>query len=374
MSFRFTVNGIEQKNWISASFYRSIDDLCGKFTFRTSFRPEYPILRNDVIRIFIDGTLKLTGYQDRLEGTRTSKSKDRMLNGRDLTQDLVDSNVPAAAANQEGGTLKSLAETVIRELGMPIRVYEDLDEPLAPFEYFAEDGDTEACAIDDKAFDFLKSFARKRQAYLITAPTGDLVIYRPNDRSKISNPLLIDTGLENRDVKEATFVKDFASEYASITCGSQDELLYSTGEEDDTSIIGTVEVPGVRPSRQRSIISEEAFSVEECVTRATEEANILKMKSESYRCLVNGTLNPDGDPWEIGQHVQIIDDEFGVRGAYMLKSYTMSLDLQRGSTTSLVFARPTSYQPFADVPGYSKRKTKFVPEEVDATDAADGIM
>jgi prophage tail gpP-like protein len=369
--FRITVNGREQKNWLSVSLSRSIDELCGQFSFRTSFRPEYPILRNDVIQIYIDGELKLTGYQDRLEGLRTARSKTRSINGRDLTQDIVDSNVPAEAANQEGGTLKELAEIVVKALGMKIRVLEDIDEALEPFESFSDEGDTEACAIDDKAFDFLKSFARKRQAYLITSPAGDLVIYRPNDRTKISNQLLVDTSLENQYVREVTFTKDFASEFSKITCGSQDELLHSTGAEDDTSIIGEVEVPGIRQSRQRQIISEEAFAVEECVTRATEEANILKMRSQTYQCKVDGTLNPDGNPWEIGQHVQIVDAEFGVRGAYMLKSYSMSLDLQGGSSTVLTFVRPTSYQPFADVPAYSKRKTKFEPEQVDATTAAD---
>lgn len=373
MSFGFFVNGKEQKNWTSAAFFRSIDELCGKFTFVTSFLPNAPILRNDLIELYVDGKLKLTGYQDSLSGNRTVSSKIRTIMGRDITQDLVDSSVPIDALDLEGGTLKTLAEEIIKGLGMDIKVIEDLDAPLAPFEtFYDQDGggegeeDIESSPIDQTAFDYLMSFARKRQVYLITSPSGNLVIFRANDRSKIAVPLNVKNMMKNQLVAEASFKKDFAAGFAKITCASQETLQYSLQEEDAANQVATVTIPGIRPSRQRAIVAEEAMDVDECRARAVEEANILKMKSEEYSCTVTGTNAPDGTQWEIGQQIEIIDEEFGASGIFLLKSYTMSLDLERGTQTELVFTRPSSYQQYTEVPPHIERKSKFDPEQITA--------
>lgn len=364
--FRLTVNGQDKLNFLSGSLSRSIDNMCGEFRFTTSFRPSERIEKNDLIQIYINDTLKLSGFQDILGGDRTVNTKTRLISGRDVTQDLVDSNVPPSAANSEGGTLKGLVEKVVAALGLPISVIEDLEVPLEPFESF-EDEDIESSALDQFAFTFLSSFARKRQVYLITDPGGNIVIFRPNDKTKLPSILNIDNMWSNKLVQESSFRKYYNKEFAKITCGSQESLVDSSQDIEGVDIIGVVDIDGVRPSRQRQIIAEEAMNNDECIKRATEEANILKMASEEYVCTVQGVTSPDGTVWEIGQQINIVDSDFGIRGMYLLKAYTMSLDLNGGTATRLNFTRPSSYQPFVEVPNYIARKSVFEPESVGIT-------
>lgn len=359
--FEIRVNGVKFMNWISASVGRSIDNLCGSFSFTTSTQLNFPIGANDLVQIYVNDTLKLTGYPDTFNGGKSKYGHDITISGRDITQDIVDSNVPAEAANLEGGTLKELIESVINGLGITnIKVIEQVEEEIAPFETFLNEDEIEQSAIDQKAFDFLRSFAHKRQVYLITDPEGNIVIFRPNRNNLLNGTLNVNSAWVNDLVLSTNWENSPKDKFAIISCGSQENLQYSSLDEDSANVLGIATVDGVRLSRRRNIVAEESMFTEECKLRAEQEANILNMKSKRYICELTGVQSPDGTQWEIGQHINVIDRDVPVSGILLIKSYSMGLTLDGGSRTALTFTQPSSYKTIPQEPLDEKRKLVFI--------------
>jgi len=359
MSFSIFVNGQPFIIWETATLRRSIDDNCGSFKFTNSSTvpgQPYPVKEGDLVGIKINGILKLTGYVDGVSTISDSDQHTVTVIGRDTTADIIDSSVPNSAKVIEGPiTLKSMMQKVIAGLKANIAVIDDID----PDEF--TDKDLQAASSGGNAMDFLVSFSRKRQVYLVSDGDNSLVIFSPGE-STSSTSLIRKVNNQTNNVKSSSSRFSSQGRYNKVVCTSADNFGNNASADysvDGTSRTGESIDSGVRESRYLEIQAEETMGDIECTQRANEEVNLRRARGNEYTAKVAGYAQSSGALWDFGQLVNVDDEYANVRGQLLIRAVEMFSSIQGGSTTSILCASPDAYNVVGAVTrGYS-RKSSF---------------
>lgn len=341
-NFEIRVNRRIFTLWEDASYNRSLDYLCGSFSFSTTDKSPlpYPVKKGDEVEISINGSTVLSGFVEKIsiKGSLSGTSVD--VSGRDKTADIVDSSVPEGAKNNEGSfSLSSLCSAVISGLGVSVGIVDD-SGGIEPF----TEKDLQAASSGSNAFDFLNNFARKRQVYLITSPGGDMILYRPGGR-------FASTVIRNEQNNRLNNVLSWSCEnsdeqrYNQYKVKSQDNIGFDKDANSDNEGMqrkGIAFDDDIRNTRYLEIIGEESMKDTEAKDRADEEANLRRARGFSYGAELAGITQDNGELWQIGQLVEIRDYRSGVYGYYLAKDIEIKQGLD-GSYTSLTLVEPDAY-------------------------------
>lgn len=360
MSFEIRINGIPFALWKSATVQRSIDANAGAFRFSGSTSAPvgvYPVKAGDFVEILINSERKIAGFVDEVSGSHDDASHTVEVRGRDNTADLIDSSVPDAAKVTEGPvSLKSLIETAVSVLGAKISVSSN----VSGLSDFTTD-DLQAAASGQGCMDYLVSFARKRQVYLVPDGAGGLIIYRPDRSNTASSPIRHMQGDSNNNVLTYSFNQSQQNRFNQYFCRSQDNFGFNPLAEyfgDGVDRNAAVTDSQIRPSRYLEIQAEETMNAQDCAKRAAEEANIRRAMGTEYTVSVAGSTQSDGTLWDFGKFVTVADDYAGVNGIHLIKSVEYAVDIQSGTRTQLVLVSPDAYQVTAEPTAESKRSAR----------------
>lgn len=339
-----TINGTPYALFKTITVSRSLDNASGSFMITTSSNaPDtFPINRGDVISISVDGVSKLYGFIDEINISGDNESHSISFPGRDNTCDLIDSSVPdGAKVIEEQISLKSMCEKVISELGIQMQVEDNSGQT----NIFTEE-DLQAAESGDAAIDYLQSYARKKQVFLIPSGDGKLIIYRPGQ--EVATTDLIHRYNDNRNnVKSYNVRQSQQARFNQYYVRSQDNYGFFDDADygvDGTKRTGIVTDDSIRTGRYLEIVAEESMDDETCLARAKEEANIRRARSTSYSCVVAGTSMADGTPWDIGQTVTVNDEIANVRGSFIIRSVEYSQSSDAGTQTSITCAPIDAYK------------------------------
>jgi prophage tail gpP-like protein len=354
------INGKLFINWESINIRRSIDDNSSFYNFMSSTTApaDYPVKAGDFAQIYINETSVCFGFVDKVTSSGAKNTGQGVtISGRDNTQDLIDSSVPDSVKNLEGPlTLTQLCEKVIAALQATIKVTKnfELEEFSEETNFVADSG--------KKCMDFLVSFARKRQAYLIADGNGQLVIYRPvfsTEPTKIlnekNNPL--------NNIISWSVMLSHEERFNQYVVRSQDNFgfdFFADYKEDGIDRTGAAVDDEIRASRYIEIQAPETENEEETQQTSVELLNIRTANSTEYTCVLAGLTQSNGKVWNFGQFVQISDDYAGIKGLYMIKSVNYSLSLTDGATVTLTCVPSGAYQ-VIEPSETQKRKTQQAP-------------
>lgn len=363
--FQIRVRGKNYGSWESAKVSRTIDNLCGEFVFESSIKTDFPIDEGDRVDIITGGQVKLTGYVDTITASGNESTGDKIrVEGRDITEDIVDSSVPPSAKNLKSGTLKEMVEKIIYALGIiNIKVLERVTPKIEPFKEFAFGQLAESASAAQYCFDFLRDFARKRQVYLITSSDGNVIIFRPDlTKSPVGTLTRLKNGGKKNNVKSYSWFKSTRGQYGFINVTGQADLLATAFTEEAAGINKGISVPGIRPSRYLEILTEESMQSIDIDKRAQEEINIRKTKARWYKGITNGFTAATGDQYEIGQKIEINDEFARMKGVFLISSYDTIVDLRQGIRTILTCVEPDGYQAVASSPNFLKNQFSMFEE------------
>ena len=348
MTFEIKVNGQNFELWETASLKRSIDTNTGVFRFTSSTEEmgSYPIQQEDSIQIILNGRCMLTGFVDAINVNGDSRNHIITVQGRDNTADLIDSSVPDAA--KQINTPISVADfctNVITSLGANINVIDTVGDLITPF------SDDVQISADSgkKCMEYLVDFARKRQVYLIPDGLGSLAVFRPNEAALSGTRLIHRRNDPQNNIKKYNFTSNNSQRYNTYRITSQDNFSFPssdyTGDGDQNGVdrSGNATDEQIRASRYLEFQGEETMPTDETVDRAEEESNIRRARAFQYEATVQGITQNNGDLWDIGIRVPIEDQINGVQGIYLIRQVEYTSDLDSGTETKLVFARPESY-------------------------------
>lgn len=366
--FEISINSKVFGNWKTAEVTRTLDESTGKFRFTSTDTSllQYPVRAGDAVQILIDGQPVLTGFCEVVTSAEAMGSHDITVAGRDNTCDIIDSSMPDAVKSLTGPlSMKALAEKVIAALGANIKVVDAIKKIKKPnadgsfsevdgIEKFSKDEPLGA-ASGKRCMVYLTSFARKRQVYLITDGTGQLIIFRPSE-TKLQGSLT-----SGRNIKSSNVTYNHAQRFNQHIVRAQADLLdiaTSILDGDPFNVQGTAIDKQIRPSRHFEIQAEETMSKSEADNRAVEELNIRKARSEVYTAIVaNNPLRSEKLLWDIGQLVKVDDESVGIQGFYIIRSVSHKTDRQGGTLTTLTMAPPEAYN--VRIPnGGDRRKAK----------------
>ncbi len=354
-------NGIAYTMWESATFNRSLDANCGQFSITSSnpFSPAYPLRVGDRVQIIINGISVINGFVDKINASGSLEGHRLNIAGRDKVSDLIDSSVPDSVKSIKGPiSLKAMAERIIAALGAKIKVI----DASGGIENFGAD-DLQAAESGQKCMDFLVSFARKRQVYLITNGNGDLVIFKPQNQKVRTQLLHLHDGANN-NVKTADLELDISARFNKYVVRTQSNTAADPSAGYDAksvSVTGTAIDPEIRSSRYLEIQGEQSMTAGEGTERAKEESNLRRAKGLTYTATLYGDSQNDGSPWDIGFLVDAFDDYNGVRGELLMFAIATTIDLSGGSETTVGCSPADAYRAKAKPSRKTRRKSKEDP-------------
>lgn len=342
MSLGIKLNGAEYTNFISARVSRSIDVLTSAFSFTSSANANslFPIRAGDRVEITADGLTVCNGFVDELAVNYASNEHLITVSGRGILADLIDSTVGATKEFVGGVSLSSIARTVLDDIGLnSVRILNS----AGTVANFTADEMTSA-EVGQGAFEFLESFARKRQVFLNETSDGDLSLSRG---TTVTAPIELQStkATATNNIKSANVRIDHKNRYNTYTVQSQLNPLFqdeaiTPAETTDQS--GSATDSLIRSTRQLELNAEESQDSTGSGKRATWEANIRRARSFTYTATIYGHTH-GGSIIEPNTRIKVVDNFCNIDAQLLIRSVDLVFDLDNGSITTLQCAPKDAY-------------------------------
>lgn len=266
------------------------------------------------IEVYRDNVKDFTGYIDDISDSEDRSSHDIEFRARSMIADLLDSSVPENARNLEGvSNYAELVQLCVDGLGFgnTIKV---IDEVGAKF---ADPEKIKAAETGDSCESFLTENARIVNVFLGDNGDGNIFIRKPSGKLKtiIQNV----PGADNNNVKSSNVKIDYTQRFYKYTVHSNSSLASDDADVDSLNNEGSAFDNEIRKTRVLDITAKEPMTSEECKRAAEEEANIRRARSFSYSAEIAG-FSANGELWEAGPNVKVIDTVKGISGIFLLNS------------------------------------------------------
>lgn len=318
---------------------RTIDGVCGEFSITMS-RPadnKKPFKAGDVIDIQLEGSQVMRGKVYSVDVEGDAFDDYIAISGRDITGDLVDSTVPdSAKVTSDGANIFDIAGKIIQAKGMSkvIKVVNSTGGAVAPF----TKEEIVSCEIGDTVIEFLMKYCRKRQIFLNTSASGNLVFFKA-DGSTTGNRVINNFKNNNNNVTDYKAKFGLAERFYKYTCKTQASSGWDNGGVDSEATVFDTDVDTFR---EMEFKLEEGFSgSDECKDRAAEESNVRRARAFDYTVTVVGFK--DKSLWGVNQLVNVFDDRSGVQGEFLISGIEYKIDNREGTTTKLIITNKDAY-------------------------------
>ncbi len=353
------VDGVQYTNFTEATVDIRLDALTNTFSF-DAVAPNgepLPFKGGEECKVIVDGETQLTGFIEIVAVIYDGGDHTIRIQGRDKTADLLDSTIDTIDdLRGDNLTLKSVIEKVIDQLGLSIKVIDQ----VTPKPFSATE-DIASPEPGDNAFAFIEKYARKRQVLLTSDSDGNIVI-ATNSGQDADGAVQHIIGADDNNVIRSSFSFDTTGRFNAYKAASglNPVALNQAGDSDLASLVnqgGGVFDSAIRKGRQLILISETPFGSNDCKERARWEADVRKARGLAYSASVSGfRVGVDsGDLWQINRIYQITDDFIGKVEPMLCNSVTFTIDLEGGRQTTLGFVGQKAYtliledDPFAQV-------------------------
>lgn len=354
------VNDTVYDKWRSFKFSRSIDGNCGQFSLpiTNTYPRELPIQGNDEVKIYLGDKIVFTGWVNTLSDSGSLDGSVIDIGGNDKTIDLVDSSVPDKAKNTKGQlTLKQMCEQVIKSIGLDVKVIDATSEKLGDKKVTAQ----KTADSGEKCLSFLVKMATKFQVWLVTDEESNLVIMKAGEVNSNHELYYLQNGKNKNNILDACFDIDLRQLFNQIKVRGQKSLGFNADSKnaaDFADVNSHYFDLDARESRYLEVKAKENMSKAEMQQRAKDEVNFRKAKAYKYKCTLNSFLTKDGNLLRLGELIKVEDEKRGISGLFIIKSFDVSFDLDKGTTVDLELAPKEAYQTVDLDANYEKLNSK----------------
>lgn len=337
MMLTIRLNGAEYTNFTEARVFWSMESAASAFSFTSSANEvsAFPLRVGDIVEVRADSAPVLTGYIEKLTVVYDARMHRIAVSGRSLLCDMIDSTVKTRKEFSGGTSLVSIARAVLDDLGMSKVEVVDASGGVDPFD---ESEITSARVGDQTAFEFLESFARKRQVLINTSPSGSLVLSRGGAAGPAPIQLRNYVSSDVNNILSAEMSLDHVDRYNSYVVKSQLNPVFlglgisAKNISDDQ--LGAATDTQIRASRYYEMQAEESSDAMTSAERAAWECNIRRARSMSYKATVQGHTF-DGALVHPNMIVDVIDELCDLASKLLVKSVEMVYTLDGGSLTTM---------------------------------------
>lgn len=337
------INGKDYSGFIEAQASKSIEDLCGQFSF-TATGYDFPINIQDECEIYVNGKKFLTGFVEKRQVNVDSSNYTIGIAGRDKLSLLVDNTVAKVYQYVGGQTIGSFCQNLINDLGLDIKVIAKKN-PVIPEEDFP------SSEVDSTAFEVIDDVCKRLQVLATSNEDGNLVLMEAGS-DVYPTSIVNEPGNKDNNVLSCSYSEDFTQRFGHYSIYSQDNfsLLPTIEEEANYDIVATAIDSKANPMRKLNIIMRNSYSQDQADNYAKYTANVRRVNSTQYETIMilhQGTES--GDIWRYNYLYNIIDGYAGINTQMLCKSITYSF-ANEGETTALTFVPKDAFKVQADKP------------------------
>lgn len=306
------------------------------------------ILMGDLVEIKFDDNPGITGYAEKVSDQETNDSHDISFRVRDKVCDIIDNSVPDNMKIMKNvKTYKDLCLLAVSGFGLNLQV---IDEVNAIF-----NEDLKAAEVGQNCGELLQEYARKVQVFLNTDGLGNILIRRSS--GKLKTILASVPGFSRNNIKDSSINLDYTKRFNRYIVRSNSSLASANRSKVDLNNFGEAIDSEIRTTRIFEKIAEKPATVDECKKAAEEEANIRRIRSFDYSCIVAG-FSANGELWDIGKLASVKDPKKGVMGSFLIREVSWSFS-NNGEITKMNFTYPDAYTGIAEPAKIDKKITKI---------------
>lgn len=332
-----SIEGTKYSGWETIRVTRSIDSLCGEFSFSLTdfpFEETRKITAGLAITVQLGSETLITGYIDRVSRTKEGNRKELTFSGRDKTLDLVDCSAIYKSNVWRQAKLSQIANDLCAPFGVIVASVEGGNPKVK--EFAIQTGETPFSAIE-----------RLCRAYGILPLTDNN-----------GNLLLTTVGLLEADVKlvvgqnieKVTYSQDWTERYSNYLIKGYQRGRGNGWLRDKVNLKGQAVDAGVTRYRPIVTVAERHMDAKEISTRAAWEAQVRMGRSETAMCTVMGWHQNLMLPpiltriWEPNELVSLEDSDWGIRAQLVISQVTFEVTAQTGRTTILTLNPLETYK------------------------------
>lgn len=335
-----TVNGVAFTEFLSASVTMRLDALARDFAFTASADGDFPPIREgDPVEVYVDRVKVLTGVVGEVNGEEGEGSHFVQYSGRDLTGDLIDSQISIIDdLRADSLTLVEIVRAVVKHIGVPVTVFDMLlPRPFSS----AEDVITPQAG--EGAIGFLRRFASKRAALLVADGDSRIVITQssPTDSGEaVTRPgnILTQSWSVSGSEQFNKYIRHGQLDLRALNKAGKTSTKTVTDQSSE------VTDDDVRVGRQSVVVEGDSYSAAQLTDRAKWAKQLAKAKATRFRCTVQGHAKPkNGGLWELNELVQVNSSAADITRKMLVNSLTFSQGEGAPTITSLEFVEQNVY-------------------------------
>lgn len=339
------IKGIPYETYEQISIGKSMDKLSGEFTFQlvnTSEQP-FPFKVDDICEVQVYGKSWIKGRVETIAGSGNAASHTVTVAGRSKFSDIIDSTIGGNIEFKSPISLEDVIKQTLNKMGITgfgvINKVSGLQSFTGGELISAETGKT--------AFEFLESYARKRQVLLSSDNTDNIVLTRSSTTLQ-KTPLVNSTTRNTNNIESFTYNYDITKRFNKYILRSQGNPATQNDETinftlmSGTGLSATSIDSEIHTNRIFNKKSEQSTDNSGLKKRADWESNIRRARSFTYSAVVQGFKNALGDLWDTNVLVQVIDDFAGINSTLLINSVQFDSSVS-GELTTLTMVRPDAY-------------------------------
>lgn len=359
MSIKVNVDGTELVGYTKVTAERGFKDASGQFSLTVSLNDknnvpqfdEYPIKIGSTIQILVEDQPFITGFVDANVVHQTSNSLMIAFNGRDRTEDIIDSTISKAQVDGFLGniSLTKICQSVIKSLGITnINV-----NNLTGQNIFFQKNEFVMPTEGEPAMEFLQKLAEIKGVFINTDGQGNLqIVQGGNSKSEIKTKLLNEIEGNNNNILQSSSRIDYSKRFNQYIAYSQQSSaqtslsgkrpsakdMYSP-TNDDTASLDT----DIRTTRVYNFIANMPLDKQGLTQRSVWENSLRRAGAIKYSCMVQGYTYDGKNIWEPNILVNLVD-EYARINANMLVDHVRFLESAENVVTYLSLVSADSYE------------------------------
>lgn len=313
-----TVNGYSYSGFKNVSINKNIAEFAHSFSISFIQNDEYekPILLQDLIEIFIDDNLVLTGIVEELQNTADSSGSTWTANGRSKTADLIDSTAIRKTYKQKNFYL--LFKNILKDNGFSSFLVSLADKKTLLKKL---DTDTIIDNMETKVYDVLDNITKKAQLLITTNTSGNIYLTKEGD-IRLNAGLYFEKKSDRNNILSKQLSLETTERYNSIK-------IVSTFEDDDDNAItqiGTAIDKEIRSTRKLVINEKQNNKASNLTKIANWYLNVKKAKGSQYTCKVAGFYNQVGELYKENTRIELVDDYLSINGTFLIQAVNYNVN------------------------------------------------
>lgn len=329
--------GLIYEAWKSVSIERNLNSLCGSFNLAVSDRwradrQAWPLRPGVLVEVAIDSEKILKGYIDKVRPSFSGSNREIVIEGRDVTSDLVDCSIATKPFEFKNVGLLDLAKKFCEPFKIVVKSVGPLGDKFD--RWTVKQGET--------VFESLERAARLRGILLITNAAGELVLTPPGG-SRSGTDLI-----QGENILEGSATYDHANRFSEVIVKGNMNGTDEFNGVHAASAKGSAQDEGIGRYRPLVLVADSSVNNTSAKRRAEWEVSIRAAKSVSISVGVVGWKRADKKLWQVGELARVSAGFLGI-DQDMLITTTNFVKGGGGTLTNLELVRPDAYLPFTSI-------------------------